>query len=509
MNSYGHIDRLIEPFYQRDLAAGRITQEEAYFLLQCFLCKTDLHCHFNEKRKTYDNGVTVMIGGCDFDGVPVYNSITDMVLQSYAENRLINPKLNARASSQSPLAYLEKLTLLLQSGNNNLVIENDDYIIPMFQRMGVSLKDARSYVGNGCQEVICPNQLHSRAFVYLNMVQVLLDTMQYTKENLPEGLYKIYQYGSFEKRSFDDLFTSFLSNLRSYIKVIAAEFAPYESIHQQINPEPMLSAFNADCIGRGCDIADGGALYCHKTLSLVGFGTLCDSLLSLRRSYQSGTEHILFSAIASDFQEYETLRESLLSCEDRFGHSEDADTFAGYLAHALAKISHGITNAQGIEWHTSLFTYYMFSSFGKRTGATPDGRHGGAPLSRQMNMASLPVLTAAANSMSVLAEANFHDVGIFDIALPYTASANENVRHALTSYLRVCIDLKLPVLQINIGDVQTLIEERQHKGTHPGLTVRVCGYSALFGELSTDMQDEIIARWHTKSLLNPDKSFIM
>lgn len=68
MNAYGCLDRLLMPFYERDLAAGRLTKEEAAFLNTCFLHKTDIHCHFNDERKTYDNGVSVMIGGRDKNG---------------------------------------------------------------------------------------------------------------------------------------------------------------------------------------------------------------------------------------------------------------------------------------------------------------------------------------------------------------------------------------------------------------------------------------------------------
>lgn len=64
----------------------------------------------------------------------------------------------------------------------------------------------------------------------------------------------------------------------------------------------------------------------------------------------------------------------------------------------------------------------------------------------------------------------------------------------LADYIMTCLKLKLPVLQFNVADRQTMIEERDKKGTHPELVVRVCGYSAIFGQLSRDMQDEIIER---------------
>lgn len=496
MNAYGPLDRLLQPYYERDVAEGRITKEEAYYLLQCFLHKTDLHVHYNETRKTYDNGVSVMIGGCAPDGTIVYNDITDMIIDAYLDNKLINPKLNARASAGSPRKYLERLTELMLSGGNNLVIENDDYIIPMFQRMGLSAEDARTYVGNGCQEVICRNQLHSRAFTYINMIQILLDTLSVSLggKTLPRELMEIYRYGSFRAENFEQLQESFLANLRSCIRVIAEQFAPYERIQHTINPEPMLSAFTTDCVGRGQDMTEGGALYYHKTFSFVGFGTLCDSLLRLRDAFTNGCADQLLAAIEANFEGYEPLRLSLLRSPDRFGHSAKADAFAKDLANALAQVSNGIMNGQGIEWHTSLFTYYTFQTYGKITGATPDGRRAGEPLSRQMNMASLPALTAAATSMSALTEAHFTDVGMFDFSLPYVLSTDNNFRKAVTDYVLVCLKLKLPVLQSNTIDPQLLAEERDHKGTHPDLVVRICGYSALFTELSRDMQDEIIER---------------
>lgn len=494
MNCYGQLDRLLIPYYERDIANGILTEDEADFLIQSFLFKTDCHAHFNEERTNYDNGVSVMIGGCDENGNLVYNKLTELILKAYQRNRFINPKLNARASVNSPKEYLLQLTGLMYTGNNNLVIENDDYVVPMFLRMGIRPEDARRYAGNGCQEVICPNQVHSRAFTYLNMVKVLLDTLDGSREKMQDDLKMIYQYGCFRTDTFEDLYQSFLQNLRSYIRVIAEQFAPYEQIEDRISLHPLLSAFTGDCVAEGRDLTMGGARYSHKTLALVGFGTLCDSLLSLKRSYESGTQETLLSAMKKDYQGYEVLQKELWNSEDKFGHSESADAFARNLAEDLSNVSKGIYNARGVEWHTSLFTYYFFEWDGKKTGATPDGRKAGQTFSRQTNMAILPDLTDAARSMSLLAEVPFDDVGIFDLSLPLTVSDTENVRETFTDYIRTCLSLKIPVLQVNISNKKELEEERAKKGTHPDLVVRVCGYSAVFSQLDNDMQDEIIAR---------------
>jgi formate C-acetyltransferase len=209
--------------------------------------------------------------------------------------------------------------------------------------------------------------------------------------------------------------------------------------------------------------------------------------------YKNGTAQTLFDAVFSNFEKQDALQRELTESTDRFGHSKEADDFAKELANELAEISRGIYNGRGIEWRTSLFTYYLFQHFGTQREATPDGRLAGQSYSRQMNMASPPVLTAAAQSMAVLTEVDFNDVGMFDFAIP-AASTSPELTEPMTDYIGVCLDLKIPVLQTNTADRAMLIEERDHKGTHPDLVVRVCGYSAIFGQLPRTTQDEIISR---------------
>ena len=126
MNCLGHLDRLLYPYYKADLEAGRITKEEAYWLLQCFLYKTDGHVHYSDDRRNYDNGVTIMIGGCDPEGNPVYNEITDLILDAYRDHPYIQPKLNARAGAYSPVDYLGRLADQLLCGGNHRLVENAD-----------------------------------------------------------------------------------------------------------------------------------------------------------------------------------------------------------------------------------------------------------------------------------------------------------------------------------------------------------------------------------------------
>ena len=92
----GHLDRILWPFYEREVACGTLTRDGAKELLACLLIfpatRFDLHANGNH----VGTNISVGIGGCDADGRPVFNALTEIILEIYREQRLIDPKLHAR-----------------------------------------------------------------------------------------------------------------------------------------------------------------------------------------------------------------------------------------------------------------------------------------------------------------------------------------------------------------------------------------------------------------------------
>jgi len=148
----GHLDRILWPYYQRDLAAGRLTRMEAKDLLCFAMALFDTRFGMREKRNHCGTNTTVVIGGCDATGAPIFNEITRMIAEYYLEHSYVDPKLNARVSAEHPREYLELLAKLTAAGCNSLAIFNDDVIIPANAKMGKAVEDCRLYVGGGCQE---------------------------------------------------------------------------------------------------------------------------------------------------------------------------------------------------------------------------------------------------------------------------------------------------------------------------------------------------------------------
>ena len=92
----GHVDRLLYPYYLNDMKNGIITYQQAKEYLACFLALTDARWQADD----VDGGAntSIVIGGCDKHGKPVFNDITRMIIEVFDEHRLVNPKLQARLS---------------------------------------------------------------------------------------------------------------------------------------------------------------------------------------------------------------------------------------------------------------------------------------------------------------------------------------------------------------------------------------------------------------------------
>lgn len=74
----GHYDRILYPYYRKDIEEQRITKEEAQNLIDCMMLITEARWKHNEN--TSGTNASVVIGGCDREGNIIYNEVTEMIL---------------------------------------------------------------------------------------------------------------------------------------------------------------------------------------------------------------------------------------------------------------------------------------------------------------------------------------------------------------------------------------------------------------------------------------------
>jgi formate C-acetyltransferase len=494
----GHIDRMLGDLYEQDLAAGRLTRDEAGDMLARWMLHTDIKFHV-EDNQWPETSTCIELGGCDAAGEPLFTDLTRLVIETHRRHGLINPKLNCRVSSRSPQAYLDLLSETVLAGHNHIAILNDDVLIAANVRMGKSEADARLYVNGGCQETMVEGCEHSAgAYYYFNLARVVdlcLQGIQLAPEPFgPEALAACPR--PVEGADFAAFYAGFVRELRKVMHAGARWLREAGEHWPEVLPCPLFSSTLAGCIANGRDYTAGGAKYNPAGIALVGLGTVVDSLEAIRRAvfvdrWLPMAE--LRQALADNWQGHEPLRQRLLKLP-KFGHDEEeVDELAAQFSGDLTAMVGEMTNERGGPYQASFFVYYAFVRMGAMTRATPDGRHDGEMLSQGVAPGRLRPAESLTETIRGLSRIDFRDYpgnAVLDAQLPAGHLSAANLSAVVSTFVRN----GAPTLQPNCVSVQDLRDAQEHPEQHRDLTVRISGLSARFVALARDVQDEIISR---------------
>jgi formate C-acetyltransferase len=494
----GHIDRMLAPLYEEDLATGRLTRDEAGDLIARWMQHTDIKFHV-EDNQWPETSTCIELGGCTPDGAPLFTDLTRLVIETHRRHGLINPKLNCRVSSRSPREWLDLLSETVLAGHNHIAILNDDVLIPANVHMGKSEADARLYVNGGCQETMIEGCEHSAgAYYYFNLARVLdlcLRQSPFAPEQYRPEAVAAYPR-PVEATDFPSFYAGFVRELRRVMHAGAQWLREAGEHWPDVLPCPLFSATLAGCIANGRDYTAGGAKYNPAGIALVGLGTVVDSLVAVKHAvFTEGwlTMDDLRRALAADWDGHETLRQRLLGLP-KFGHGEDeADQLAGDFSRDLTAMIGEMTNERGGPYQASFFVYYAFVHMGAMTRATPDGRHDGEMLSQGVAPGRLrPArsLTETIQGLSRIDFRNYPGNAVLDAQLP----AGRMSASTLSAVVETFVRNGAPTLQPNCVSVDDLRDAQQHPERHRALTVRISGLSARFVALARGVQDEIISR---------------
>ena len=492
----GHLDRLLYPFYERDLREGRIDRNSAKELILCFLALTDARWDLTDIPG--GTNATVMIGGTAPGGKAIFNDVTRMFIEAYWENDLANPKLQARVSPAHPQEYFELLGKLAGKGSNVLSVLNDPVIIDAQIRQGKREKDCYSYLAGGCQELVLQNEVNCRANIYLNLPQMLL--MQFHPEDWKftekDGLFLKHLESS---RDFEEFYQRYMQNIRMIFQEIAVNFNRFEGQWRYYNPCPMFSMLMNGCIPRMMDVSEGGADYNTNNFGVSGLGTLIDSLYTIKHLVYEEKKLSLYQLIQildENFEGHEVLRQYILNKIPKYGTTDRGIMeFSARAAEDVASALPRLVSGHGGNYEPSLFSFYAYSWLKENTKATPDGRLAGLPLSRGINPSEstrgidAATLTYAQKSIDY---GRYPGGAVVYMDLPVTKTGvDSNIYRDVICYF---MENGGSVMDFNVVDRRQLLEAREDPENHKNIIVRVCGYSAPFWSLDREMQDEVIAR---------------
>ena len=239
----------------------------------------------------------------------------------------------------------------------------------------------------------------------------------------------------------------------------------------------------------------------------------------VRRTFATGIagfSHVVDSLSAIKYAKVKTIRDEDGLVVDyeiegdfpRYGNDDDrADEIAVWLLKTFMRKIEKHHTYRDSEPTTSILTITSNVVYGKATGALPDGRKAGEPLSPGANPAygaEQNGLLASLNSVAKLPyEYALDGISNTQTINPDALGHNEEERvNNLVNVLDGYFDQGAHHLNVNVFGVEKLRDAMEHpeKPEYANFTIRVSGYAVKFIDLTREQQLDVISRTCHKSL---------
>jgi formate C-acetyltransferase len=502
----GRLDQHLYPFYKNGLADGSLDEEKARELLECFWIK------FNNQpappkvgvtaaeSSTYTDFANINTGGLRPEGSDGVNELTHLILDVIDEMRLVQPSSNIQLSRKNPDEFLKHACRVIRTGRGQPSVFNADEIVEELLRQGKSVEDARSGGASGCVETGAFGKESYILTGYFNLPKVFEITLGNGIDPRTGKKIGIESGDPASFASFDQLLEAYKRQLKHFIEIKLKGNNVIERLYAEHMPVPFLSVLIDDCIKKGKDYNDGGARYNTNYIQGVGIGTITDSLASIKHHVFENKTFAMaefMRVLSVDFEGDEKTRLLLVNKSPKYGNDDDyADSLMQWVFEAFYELVNGRKNTKGGVYRINLLPTTCHVYFGSVTGATPDGRKAGMPLSEGIS----PVQGADRKGpTAVLKSAGKMDhvrTGGTLLNQKFTPQLLENEKgiENLSDLVRSYFTLGGHHIQFNVVNAQTLRDAQAHPDQYRDLIVRVAGYSDYFCDLGKSLQDEIITR---------------
>lgn len=507
----GHFDQHLEPFYNKEIAEGTLTREEAKELLSCFWIKVNNHTAppkvgiTAKESGTYNDFTNINIGGVKADGSTGVNELSYIMLEIVEELHVLQPGNSVHISANTPDRFLKEACKVIRQGHGYPSVFNADIYIPEMLRQGKSLEDAREGGCSGCIEV---GAFGKEAYIltgYLNVPKIIEVTLN-NGIDPQTGLRASIETGDprdFE--SYEELYQAFRTQL-AYIIDQKIKVSNYiDRMFAKYSPATFLSLVIEDCISTGKDYNDGGARYNTNYIQCTGLGTVTDSLSVLKKHVfeeKNFTMDAVLNAVLDNFEGNEMLRQSILNNTPFYGNDDNyADDIALRVYDDMFDLIDGKPNTKGGVFHLNMLSTTCHVYFGKVMGATPNGRLAHKSISdgtSPSHGSDTRGPSAVIRSLSKLDHVKSGGTLLNQRFLPNLLKRDEDL-DKLASLIRTYFSLGGHHIQFNIVDTATLRAAQETPEEYKDLLVRMAGYSDYFNDMNEDLQQEVIDRTENDS----------
>jgi formate C-acetyltransferase len=474
--SMGKLDVVLRPFYEADLAAGRLTDEEAVFHLACLLIRDNAY---------------LQLGGPDERGADETSPLSFLILEAAHQLRTpVNVGVSVGANVDERLLR-RGVEILLQDRLGVPKFLGVESTIRGAILSGLEPLDARRRAYSGCHWSAIPG----REYAIMDCIKIEFGTL------LDLALRELLADAS-TAPSVDALWSRFERLLREAVDVEAEAIDyHYEHMHR-VYPELVLDLLCHGPIERGLDASHGGVDYYTFGVDGAALATVADSFAALEQRVEREKQMTwseLLTHLDQDWKGPDGERARLMmKSVARFGSGgSPADAWAERIAQTFTAFVSEKPTPRGFRMIPGLFSWANTISMGRALGATPNGRHAGAPISHGANPdpgfrhAGAPTALAAAVARVQPGRGNAAPLQM-DLE-PSLKGTAEDV-DVVAGLIRGHFDLGGTQININLLSRAQLLEAHQDPSKYPDLIVRVTGFSAYFASLSPAYRQMVLDR---------------
>ena len=476
----GGFDKYMLPYFEADLSAG-VSEDELFETLEDFFITLNIDSDLYAGVQQGDNGMSMVLGGRDTDGNDRYNRLSELCIKASCELCLIDPKINLRVDKNTPIERFEFATELTKKGLGFPQYCNDDVVIPGLIKLGYDPRDAHDYTVAACWEFIIPNKS--------------FDIPNLSKVNFPLAIERAVNDHLCDCESFDDFLNIAKDCVRQECQSVALAIKD-----ARVGTSPYLSVFVDDCIERGLDVSQGGAVYNNYGAHGVGISYAADAIAAVKKAVfedKKCNKKELVKALKSNFEGYAELRNYLLSCPKMGNNDNYVDCYAELLMDIYADVFSQYKTSFGGVLRPGTGSAMEYLRSAAKVGATADGRYSKTPFSSSF---SPSIIAKIDGPLSCIQSFTKHDLTNIINGGPLTMEMHDNTFRnpdgvkKVAALVKIFVDLGGHQLQLNSINREVLLDAQKHPENHKNLIVRVWGWSGYFNELDLEYQNHIISR---------------
>ena len=475
--SGGQLDELLRPYYEADIAAGRIDDETAKFYIACLF--------LNDTRY-------YQLGGPDDNGNDIASHISYLILEA-ADWINIACNLTVRVHDNMNEDFFNKSVYYLFKNKNGWPrFSGDNSLVNGFMRCGYSKELARKRLAAGCSWMSIPG-----------MEYTLNDLVKINTAKVFEVAYnEMMEQAQTHEPSTERLWSLFEKHLSKAVETTAAGIKFHLTWQDQNEPELICNLLSQGPVEEGRDVTKS-ARYFNMCIDGAGIATVADCFAACQQRVEDEgkiTWQELTRWMKDDFSgvEGEYIRQMLLHSQRYCGGNTIADRWAVKVSRLFTDLVRAQCKVHpGLNFIPGWFSWSNTLAFGSTVGATPNGRRAGEAINHGANPTSGfrrdGAVTAMANTIASI-QPFYGNIAPVQLELdPGLANTPENVEK-MVSMIRTILETGNTLLNINIIDKHKILEAHKDPSKYPDLVVRVTGFTAYFAMLSPQFRQLVVDR---------------